>query len=216
MKCTKPSSGVYPFQPWSQNASSMRSSPSEASPTTQHIAFSLGSAYECSPISMPPPPPPSPSDNTLTDITPRKCSFSSGYGMSNNSCAFPSWPNRPSLISADSDGSSASAYISDEDLYCEPLGPPESAVDEESAAHDPMGGPDMTTEQQIQMVRAAAEEDAHRARFLAQVQAHARAQQALRVAQLAAVERENAKRKKRKAIPDRKRRATSSSKSSRS
>ncbi|KAK1145292.1 hypothetical protein N8T08_004453 [Aspergillus melleus] len=218
MKYTKPSSGgIYPFQPWSQNSSSIRSSPSEASPTTQHIAFSFGSAYECSPISMPPPPPPSPSDNTLTDITPRKCSFSSGYGMSNNTCAFPSWPNRPSLISADSEGSSASAYISDEDLYFESMGPVESAIDEESAAHDPaMGDPDMTTEQQIQVMRAAAEEEAHRARFLAQVQAHARAQQALRVAQLAAVERENTKRKKRKAIPDRKRRATSSSKNSRS
>lgn len=183
----------------------------------QHIAFSFGSASECSPISMPPPPPPSPNDNTLTDITPRKCSFSSGYGMSNNSCAFPSWPNRPSLINGDSDGSTASAYISDEDLYFESMAPVESAIDEESAAHDPaMAGPDVTTEQQIQMLRMAAEEEAHRARFLAQVQAHARAQQALRVAQLAAVERENAKRKKRKAIiPDRKRRTTSSSKSSR-
>ncbi|THC94828.1 hypothetical protein EYZ11_005700 [Aspergillus tanneri] len=158
---------------------------------------------------MPPPPPPSPND-TLTDITPRKCSFSSAYGMS-NSCAFPSWPNRPSLINADSDGSTASAYISDEDLYFDIPAPADTVIDEESAAHDPaMGDTDLTTEQQIQMMRAAAEEEAHRARFLAQVQAHARAQQALRVAQLAAVERENARRKKRKAIPDRKRRATCS------
>jgi hypothetical protein len=133
----------------------------------------------------------------------------------NNACAFPSWPNRTSLISADSEGSAASAYLSDEDLF--PEGPitPEPAVDEESAAYDPRMGPaSLTTEQQIQMLRAAAEEEAQRARFLAQVQAHAKAQQALRVSQLAASEKESNKRaKKRKpVVAEKKRRTTSHSK----
>ncbi|PWY94183.1 hypothetical protein BO94DRAFT_323487 [Aspergillus sclerotioniger CBS 115572] len=203
---------MYPFLPWSQNQSSVRSSLSEATTSTQNVSFSFSFGSSCSATSLPPPPPPSPTDSLL-DITPRKCSFSSGYEM-NNSCAFPSWPNRPSLLSADSESSTASAYLSDEDLL--PMGsgsPSESAIDEESAAHDPtMGDGDLTTEQQIQMIRAAAEEEAQRARFLAQVQAHARAQQAMRVAQLAAAERENAKRKKRKAVPERKRRTASASK----
>ncbi|PWY65580.1 hypothetical protein BO70DRAFT_356726 [Aspergillus heteromorphus CBS 117.55] len=203
---------MYPFLPWSQNQSSVRSSLSEATTSTQNVSFSFSYGSACSPTSMPPPPPPSPNDSLL-DITPRKCSFSNGYEM-NNSCAFPSWPNRESLLSPQSEASTASAYLSDEDLL--PLGgsaaPSESAIDEESAAQDPMGVVDLTTEQQIQMMRAAAEEDAQRARFLAQVQAHARAQQAMRVAQLATAERENAKRKKRKAVPDRKRRTASGSK----
>ncbi|PYH97966.1 hypothetical protein BO71DRAFT_372039 [Aspergillus ellipticus CBS 707.79] len=203
---------MYPFLPWSQNQSSVRSSLSEATTSTQNVSFSFsfGSAA-CSPTSMPPPPPPSPNDSLL-DITPRKCSFSNGYEM-NNSCAFPSWPNRPSLLSPQSECSTASAYLSDEDLL--PLGSSvsDSAIDEESAVQDPiMGVVDLTTEQQIQAVRAAAEEEAQRARFLAQVQAHARAQQAMRVAQLATAERENAKRKKRKAVPERKRRTASASK----
>ncbi|KKK15572.1 hypothetical protein P175DRAFT_0529211 [Aspergillus ochraceoroseus IBT 24754] len=203
---------MYPFLPWSHNQASIRSTPSEASPSTHHVSFSFsfGSAY--SPTAMPPPPPPSPTDSLL-DITPRKCSFSHGYSM-NNACAFPSWPNRPSLISADSEGSSASAYLSDEDLFPDGPIPSELAVDEESAAIEPsMGAGDLTTEQQIQLLRAAAEEEAQRAQFLAQVQAHAKAQQALRVAQLATVERENSKRKKRKpVVTEKKRRTTSSSK----
>lgn len=217
MKFSRPAAGPpYPFQPWS-NQASIRSSPSEASPTTHNVAlqFSFGSStassYELEPpFAMPAPPPPSPIDSLL-DITPRKCSFSSGFGMSNsNTCAFPSWPNRPSLINSDAEVSTTSAYISDDDL-CFDLSPsPEPGVDEESAVRDPL---DMTTEQQIQMMRTAAEEEAQRARLLAQVQAHARAQQALRVAQLAAAERENAKRRKRKAIVEKKRRTTSSSKS---
>jgi hypothetical protein len=132
----------------------------------------------------------------------------------NNACAFPSWPNRPSLISASSEGSSASAYLSDEDLFPEgPITP--EPIDEESAAYDPrMGSTSLTTEQQIQLLRAAAEEEAQRARFLAQVQAHAKAQQAIRVAQLAATEKESSKRtKKRKPIvAEKKRRTTSHSK----
>jgi hypothetical protein len=77
-----------------------------------------------------------------------------------------------------------------------------------------MGSTSLTTEQQIQLLRAAAEEEAQRARFLAQVQAHAKAQQAIRVAQLAATEKESSKRtKKRKPIvAEKKRRTTSHSK----
>jgi hypothetical protein len=135
-------------------------------------------------------------------------------GMS-SSCAFPSWPNRPSLLNGDSAESTASAYLSDEDLFpIEPVSAAasESAVDEESAASDPvMGTPGLTTEEQVQMMRAAAEEDERRMRFLAHVHAHARAQQAFRVAQLAAAERENAKHKKRRPSSEKKRRSTSSS-----
>jgi hypothetical protein len=171
---------------------------------------STSSSPSPSPSSLPPPPPPTPND-TLLDITPRKSSFSMTMGMS-TSCAFPSWPNRPSLLSADSE-SSASSYLSDEDLFPDPVTPSsETAIDEESAASDPIvGGPDMTTEEQIQLMRAAAEEDERRMRFLAHVHAHARAQQAFRVAQLAAAERENARRKKRQSSTGKKRRSTSSS-----
>ncbi|KAL4782252.1 hypothetical protein BJX76DRAFT_349550 [Aspergillus varians] len=203
---------VYPFQPWSRDQSSIRSSLSEASSSNHNVYFDLSFGSTCSPMaSVPRAPPPSLNDDLL-DITPQKCSFSSN--STNNACAFPSWPNRPSLISCDTEGSTASAYLSDEDLF--PDGPitPEP-VDEESAAIDPrMGAASLTTEQQIQMLRVAAEEEAQRARFLAQVQAHAKAQQALRVAQLAATEKESNKRtKKRKpTVVEKKRRTTSSSK----
>lgn len=206
---------VYPFQPWSRDQSSIRSSLSEASSSNHHVYFdmSFGSST-CSPLasSIPPPPPPSLNDDLL-DITPQKCSFSSN--STNNACAFPSWPNRPSLISCDTEGSSASAYLSDEDLFPGGLITPEPVIDEESAAIDPrMGASSMTTEQQVQMLRMAAEEEAQRARFLAQVQAHAKAQQALRVAQLVATEKQSNKRtKKRKpVVAEKKRRTTSSSK----
>ncbi|EAU33905.1 hypothetical protein ATEG_06144 [Aspergillus terreus NIH2624] len=212
MKYSKPC--PYPFQPWSQGAS-IRSSPSEASPTnTVAIPFSFGSSCDLdhSLASMPAPPPPSPTDSLL-DITPRKGSFSAAFGVSNsNSCAFPSWPNRPSLINSAADVCTTSAFISDEELDFDLSPMSDAPVDEESAVRDPL---DLTTEQQIQMIRAAAEEEAQRARLLAQVHAHARAQQALRVAQLAALERENAKRRKRKAIVEKKRRTTSASKATR-
>ncbi|KAE8154974.1 hypothetical protein BDV25DRAFT_135311 [Aspergillus avenaceus] len=215
MKFTKSAAiPMYPFQPWSGNAASLRSSPSEASTTTSTVAFSFDSSLDGgSPIFTPAAPPPTPEDSLL-DITPRKCSFSSAFGMS-NSCAFPSWPNRPSLISTDTERSTGNAYISDEELYFDLSPESESAVEEESAVQESLRPGDLTTEQQIQMMRAAAEEEAHRARFLAQVQAHARAQQALRVSQLPTVEKENAKRsssKKRRATPDRKRRAFSGTK----
>ncbi|OXV06865.1 hypothetical protein Egran_05368 [Elaphomyces granulatus] len=144
-----------------------------------------------SPPPPPPPPPPSPND-TLLDITPRKSSLSIAIGMS-ASCAFPSWPNRSSLLSADSD-SVVSSYLSDEDLF--PAGTPSSSsVNEELGIAVPViGVPDLTIEEQIQMIRAAAEEDEQRGRFLAHVHAHARAQE-YRAAQLAAAKRENAKRR---------------------
>ncbi|KAB8077780.1 hypothetical protein BDV29DRAFT_41488 [Aspergillus leporis] len=212
MKYTKSAAiPMYPFQPWCGNAASLRSSPSEASATTDPIAFSFDTAWDGgSPISAPAAPPPTP-ENSLLDITPRKCSFSTAFGMS-NACAFPSWPNRPSLISTVTEVSNGSAYISDEDLYFDLTPQSESAIDEESAVEESGRPGDLTTEQQIQMMRAAAEEEAHRARFLAQVQAHARAQQALRVSQVATIEKENAKRKKRRAVPERKRRAPSATK----
>lgn len=207
---------VYPFQPWSHNQASIRSTPSEASSSNHNVclSFSFDSQYSATSITsianVPPPPPPSPCTNDLTDITPRKCSFSTGYDL-NNSCAFPSWPKRQSLL-GESDGSTASAYVSDEDLGIDCAIPCDMTVDEESAAPQPTPavGASLTTEQQIQMLRAAAEEEAQRARFLAQVQAHARAQQALRVGQLATLERENSKRKKRRAIVPERRRRTSS------
>ncbi|EIT79564.1 hypothetical protein F9C07_9163 [Aspergillus flavus] len=212
MKYTRSSAiPMFPLQAWSGNAASLRSSPSEASANTDPVAFSFDTTWDGgSPISTPAAPPPTPQDSLL-DITPRKCSFSTAFGMS-NACAFPSWPNRPALISTDTEVSTGSAYISDEEL-CFDLGPQsESAVEEESAVEDAVRPGDLTTEQQIQMLRAAAEEEAQRARFLAQVQAHARAQQAMRVAQLASQEKENAKRKKRQAMPQKKRRAPSATK----
>ncbi|RAO70878.1 uncharacterized protein BHQ10_006890 [Talaromyces amestolkiae] len=181
-------------------------------------SYSGSTSSSPSPSSLPPPPPPPTPNDGLLDITPRKSSFSSAMGMS-SACAFPSWPNRPSLLSPESEESTASSYLSDEDLFPTdlPITPPsESAIDEESAASDPVylpsGADDLTTEEQIQMMRAAAEEDERRARFLAHVHAHARAQQAFKVAQLAAAERENAKRnKKKRPVASKKHRSSSSS-----
>jgi hypothetical protein len=67
-------------------------------------------------------------------------------------------------------------------------------------------------EQQIQRMRAIAEQE-DRANFLAKVEAHARATQALRSAKQSIVaEREASKRKKRRVVPTPKRRAHSASK----
>lgn len=207
---------MYPCLAFSHNQSSIRSTPSEASPTLiNHVSTItdsfMGDGYFNSFDSeVPRAPPPSLDNDTLLDIHPRKTSFSDVLGMS-SACAFPSWPKRPSLLSSDSEGSTASAYLSDEDLLFSsgPVSSSESIIEEESAAQEPaIGAHSLTTEQQIQMLRAAAEEEAHRARFLAQVQAHARAQQALRVAQMAATEKENTKSKKRRTFSDRKKRAT--------
>ncbi|KAL1969664.1 hypothetical protein VTN77DRAFT_8217 [Rasamsonia byssochlamydoides] len=171
---------------------------------------STSSSPSPSPSSLPPPPPPPTPNDTLLDISPRKSSFTMTMGMS-SSCAFPSWPNRPSLECSDSE-STASSYLSDEDLFLDPVTPSSEAVIDEESADSIVGAPDLTTEEQIQMMRAAAEEDERRMQFLAHVHAHARAQQAFRVAQLAAAERENARRRKRRVVTtDKKRRSTSSS-----
>ncbi|KAK2810905.1 hypothetical protein FQN50_002496 [Emmonsiellopsis sp. PD_5] len=165
-----------------------------------------------SPSSLPPPPPPSPTDSLL-DIAPRKTSFSTASGR-NTSCAFPSWPNRSSLFS-DSD-SSASAYLSDEDLF--PSSPSssssESALEDEGASYHPVfGAAELTTEEQINMINEAAEEEDRRQRYLANAHAQLRAQQALRAAQLLAAEQGGSKRRKRRVVTDKKRRTTSSSSS---
>ncbi|CRG83775.1 hypothetical protein PISL3812_01131 [Talaromyces islandicus] len=186
------------------------------------FSLSFSSSSTCSspsPSSLPPPPAPPPTPNdSLLDITPRKSSFSGAMGMS-SACAFPSWPNRPSLWdNSPSAESTASSYLSDEDLFIDsPATPPsESAIDEDeqppTTTLDPLvdATGDLTTEEQVQLMRAAAEENEQRMRFLAHVHAHARAQQAFKVAQLAAAERENAKRKKKRSGSDKKRRSPSS------
>jgi hypothetical protein len=175
-----------------------------------------------SPSSIPPPPPPSPNDSLL-DISPRKSSFSSASSR-DTSCAFPSWPNRSSLLAEAEQ--SASSYISDEDLFpsSSPASPPSSctawstpmsgSLEDEipsSTMHPVLGAPDLTTEEQIQMMREAAEEEDRRTQYLAHAQAHARAQQALRVAQLQ--QQTGMRRKKGRVVPDKKRRSTSSSSS---
>ena len=182
-----------------------------ASTDPAQVNFSWsGSSFECSPLSNPSAPPPTPTDS-LTTITPRKSSFSSEYGMG-AACAFPSWPNRPSLSSGNSNDSFVNnAYLSDEDL----LWMPENAIVEVPTLEDAPSDEtatvcSMTTEQQLERMRAAAEARS-RALFLAKVETHARATQAIRNAKLAQVnERIPAKQKKRRVVPDRKRRAPSS------
>lgn len=174
---------------------------------TGAMAFSLSFGYSelSSPASLPPPPPPSPND--MLDITPRKCSFSNTTPLANNACAFPSWPAGPSLLSGGDVDAVASSFLSDEDLWLPPTPNSDSAiVDPESAAPNPgTDAPGLTTEQQIQMMH----EEQHRARFMAQVEAHARAHRATRIAQQAMMEREMAKRaKQRKVRPEVKRRTT--------
>ncbi|KAJ5654183.1 hypothetical protein N7490_001186 [Penicillium lividum] len=146
-----------------------------ASTDPAQVSFSWsGSSFECSPLSNPSAPPPTPTDS-LYDINPRKSSFSSEYGMG-AACAFPSWPNRASLANS-CDLFVNNAYLSDEDL----LWMPENPIPEE----EPMPQP-ITTEQQLQRMRVAAEQE-DRARFLAKVDAHARATQALRQSKTHAV-----------------------------
>ncbi|KLJ11557.1 hypothetical protein EMPG_13251 [Blastomyces silverae] len=167
-----------------------------------------------SPSSIPPPPPPSPNDSLL-DIAPRKSSFSTASGR-NTSCAFPSWPNRSSLFS-DSD-STASAYLSDEDLFpTSPSPGSESAFEEDAASYHPVfGAGELTTEQQISLINnGRADEEERRQRYLANAHAQLRAQQALRAAQILAAEQSGGKRRKRRVVTtDKKRRAASSSSSS--
>lgn len=176
------------------------------------VSFSWsGSSFECSPLSNPSAPPPTPTDS-LYDINPRKSSFSSEYGMG-AACAFPSWPNRPSLSSADScDSFVNNAYLSDEDL----LWIPEHPIPEEPATQAPTQiDSSMTMEQQLQLYQAAAEER-DRANFRAMMDAHTRAAQALRQSKTVATERVTvtvtAKRNKQRRVHYSKKRAHSSSK----
>ncbi|EFE31313.1 uncharacterized protein ARB_01708 [Trichophyton benhamiae CBS 112371] len=165
--------------------------------------YGFGSSAASSPVSppssfpQPAPPPPSPCDGLL-DIYPRKTSFSTISG-SNTSCAFPSWPNRSSLYSGSEDDShgSASAYLSDEDLF--PISSTSSSSNPMLAAMETpfgsdsfddnenaiIGNPELTTEEQIRHMN---ETEDWRMRQYVQAQAQARALQALRAAQLAAVE----------------------------
>lgn len=205
---------MYPCLAFLRNQASIRSTPSEASPTLINHSDLISDSYSDGFYSssfeseVPKAPPPSLDNETLLGINPRTISFSNVLGMS-SACAFPSWPNRPSLVGSDSESSTPTAYLSDEDLLFSTGTSSSSETEEESAAPGPVIGaaPSLTTEQQIQMARDEAEEDAQRARFLAQVEAHARAQQAIRVAKMAAVEKDT-KRKKRRTLSEKKKRTT--------
>lgn len=174
------------------------------------VSFSWsGSSYECSPLSNPSAPPPTPTDS-LYDINPRKSSFSSEYGMG-AACAFPSWPNRASLSNANPcDTGINSAYLSDEDLLWMPENPTELPILEEDEPTQPKHIlSSMKMEQQLELIRAAAEEE-DRARFMAKVEAHARATQAVRQSKVhSSSERSPSKSKKRRPVQN-KRRAHSS------
>lgn len=183
-----------------------------ASTDPAQVSFSWsGSSFECSPLSNPSAPPPTPTDS-LYDINPRKSSFSSEYGMG-AACAFPSWPNRASLSSADScDLFVNNAYLSDEDLLWMPENP---ILEEELALKPTHMVSSATMQQQLERMRVIAEQE-DRARFLAKVDAHARATQALRQPKTVATERSplaptTPKSKKRRPVLN-KRRAHSSSK----
>ena len=165
-------------------------------------------SFTSSTMSSPFAPPPTPTDSLL-DINPRKCSFSSEQGAA---YAFPSWPNRPSLSTNNSADSCASAYLSDDDLLWMPENEAAEKAVEEAINQDTDTICSVTMEQQLQRIHAIAEQE-DRANFMAKVEAHARATQALRQAkQTIANERENSKRKKRRVVPTPKRRAHSASK----
>ena len=72
------------------------------------------------------------SSHDLLDITSRKCSFSTSLNDARASCAFPSWPNRPSLLdsattpttSTTSTPSISSSRLTDDDLWPSDLDAP--------------------------------------------------------------------------------------------
>jgi hypothetical protein len=128
-------------------------------------------------------------------------------------CAFPSWPKGTSLSTEDTHDTFTNAYLSDEDLLWMPENagaePPE--LDEEATkTHEIVSS--MTMEQQLARMRAVAEEE-DRLRFLAKVEAHARATQAIRQTKLAMHDNTSStkRNKKRRVVPTPKRRAHSSS-----
>lgn len=192
---------MHPLLPF---RGSLRSSPT---PPTPSIHTSFGSSFSfasSSPSILHPLPPTSAPaasvSSATTSSTTSPSTKSYGQSSSSSSCAYPSWPNRPSLVSTDSTTSvatTASAYISDEELLdttTTPLTSPsldsESSCavvdDNDATVRDPTinGVVDMSvaTERRIREMREVAEEEEQRARFLAAVQAHARAQQlAMRV-----------------------------------
>ncbi|OQD76483.1 hypothetical protein PENDEC_c004G01406 [Penicillium decumbens] len=172
-----------------------------------------GSSFE-SLLSNPSAPPPTPTDSLL-DISPRKSSFSSEYGMG-AACAFPSWPNRPSLASADSNDSfTNNAYLSDEDLLWMPENAAVAEAVDEAGPQLPEMASSATMEQQIQRMQAIAEQQ-DRLRFLAKVEAHGRATQAQRQTKpnkLEVISERNtapSKPRKRRVVPGPKRRTHSS------
>ncbi|KAJ5782686.1 hypothetical protein N7457_004460 [Penicillium paradoxum] len=168
--------------------------------------FAWSGSSTSSLMSSPFAPPPTPTDSLL-DINPRKSSFSSEMAAA---YAFPSWPNRPSLSSNGSADSCASAYLSDDDLLWMPENSAAEQAVEEATNQATLCS--VTMEHQLQRMRAIAEQE-DRANFLAKVDAHARATQALRTTKQAIVnERETSKRKKRRVVPTPKRRAHSASK----
>ncbi|KAJ5800113.1 uncharacterized protein N7518_002181 [Penicillium psychrosexuale] len=172
-----------------------------------HPTFAWSGSASSS-MSSPFAPPPTPIDSLL-DINPRKSSFSSELGAA---YAFPSWPNRPSLSSNDSTDSCASAFLSDDDLLWMPENSAAERVVDEALNQDATTVCSVTMEQQLLRMRAIAEQE-DRANFLAKVEAHARATQALRSAKQSIVtEREASKPKKRRVAPAPKRRAQSASK----
>jgi hypothetical protein len=197
---------MIPIQSRLQEMALPKGSPPIASTDPAQPTFTWSGSTGSSIMSNPFAPPPTPTDSLL-DINPRKSSFSSEMAAA---YAFPSWPNRPSLSSNDSSDSCASAYLSDDDL----LWMPENSAAEqtvEEATQNPAFC-SVTTEQQLQRLRVMREQE-DRANFLAKVEAHARATQALRSAKQAVVtERETSKPRKRRVVPTPKRRAHSASK----
>ncbi|KAJ5433255.1 uncharacterized protein N7458_012411 [Penicillium daleae] len=168
-----------------------------ASTDPAQVSFSWsGSSFECSPLSNPSAPPPTPTDSLL-DIHPRKSSFSSEYVSINGRLSRLlhqrlSLRRRPAV---DARERRCRAPELDEDA---------------TKTHEMVSS--LTMEQQLARMRAVAEEE-DRLRFLAKVEAHARATQALRQTKLAMHDRDttSSKRKKRRVVPTPKRRAHSSS-----
>jgi len=111
--------------------SSLYSSPTYSSPSSNMENTSLATSVT----------------DPLLDIHPRSSSSSSS--SRSNSCAFPSWPYRSSLLAAAAD--EASSYLSDEDLF--PLSDAEPSERPETPCSE------LTTEEQIEMFRQMAERE---------------------------------------------------------
>lgn len=181
---------------------SLKASPSPPTPSTES---SLAASFTfASSGSLSSPAPKTPPNSLLLDLSPQSAtsawtsSSHNAYGQSaSSSCAYPSWPNRPSLVSTDSScttatsastcstTSNSSAYISDEELLdTTPLSSPAIELDQDPYAAvganilegSTLGSISMSAKQRIRDMREETDEQEARARFLAQVQAHARAQ----------------------------------------